>query len=157
MTSAIIGKDLNLIDKGQFNFIWVTDWPLFEYDEELGRYFAAHHPFTSPKAEDIDKLESAPHEVKANAYDIVLNGYELGGGSIRINDAELQERMFRVLRFSQMKNATASSGFLIGALNMVPRRTAVHLLRTRPFCDALNRIDNIRNVIAFLKHKMQAT
>lgn len=145
-----MAKDLNLIDKGQFNFIWVTDWPLFEYDEELGRYFAAHHPFTSPKAEDIDKLESAPHEVKANAYDIVLNGYELGGGSIRINDAELQERMFRVLGFSD-EERDSQFGFLIEAFKYgAPPHGGIAYGLDR-FVMLLTGSDNIRDVIAFPK------
>ena len=145
-----LAKDLNLIDKGQFNFIWVTDWPLFEYDEELGRYFAAHHPFTSPKAEDIDKLESAPHEVKANAYDIVLNGYELGGGSIRINDAELQERMFRVLGFSD-EERDSQFGFLIEAFKYgAPPHGGIAYGLDR-FVMLLTGSDNIRDVIAFPK------
>ena len=145
-----LAKDLNLIDKGQFNFIWVTDWPLFEYDEELGRYFAAHHPFTSPKAEDIDKLESAPHEVKANAYDIVLNGYELGGGSIRINDAELQERMFRVLGFSD-EGRDSQFGFLIEAFKYgAPPHGGIAYGLDR-FVMLLTGSDNIRDVIAFPK------
>lgn len=145
-----LAKDLNLIDKGQFNFIWVTDWPLFEYDEELGRYFAAHHPFTSPKAEDIDKLEYAPHEVKANAYDIVLNGYELGGGSIRINDAELQERMFRVLGFSD-EERDSQFGFLIEAFKYgAPPHGGIAYGLDR-FVMLLTGSDNIRDVIAFPK------
>lgn len=145
-----LAKDLNLIDKGQFNFIWVTDWPLFEYDEELGRYFAAHHPFTSPKAEDIDKLESAPHEVKANAYDIVLNGYELGGGSIRINDAELQERMFRVLGFSD-EERDSQFGFLIEAFKYgAPPHGGIAYGLDR-FVMLLTGSENIRDVIAFPK------
>lgn len=145
-----LAKDLNLIDKGQFNFIWVTDWPLFEYDEELGRYFAAHHPFTSPKAEDIDKLESAPHDVKANAYDIVLNGYELGGGSIRINDAELQERMFRVLGFSD-EERDSQFGFLIEAFKYgAPPHGGIAYGLDR-FVMLLTGSDNIRDVIAFPK------
>ena len=145
-----LAKDLNLIDKGQFNFIWVTDWPLFEYDEELGRYFAAHHPFTSPKAEDIDKLESAPHEVKANAYDIVLNGYELGGGSIRINDAELQERMFRVLGFSD-EERDSQFGFLIEAFKYgAPPHGGIAYGLDR-FVMLLTGSHNIRDVIAFPK------
>ncbi|NAP01556.1 aspartate--tRNA ligase, partial [Halomonas sp. MG34] len=83
-----LGRELNLIDNNLFNFLWVTDWPLLEYDEELGRYFAAHHPFTSPVEEDASLLETDPGNVRANAYDLVLNGYELGGGSIRIYKKE---------------------------------------------------------------------
>src|SRR5699024_8497886 len=145
-----LGKDLGLVDKDQFNFIWVTDWPLFEYDEDLGRYFAAHHPFTSPKREDIDKLETAPHEVKANAYDIVLNGYELGGGSIRISDAELQERMFRALGFTD-EERDSQFGFLIEAFqDGAPPHGGIAYGLDR-FVMLLTGSDNIRDVIAFPK------
>lgn len=145
-----LGKDLGLVDKDQFNFIWVTDWPLFEYDEDLGRYFAAHHPFTSPKREDIDKLETAPHEVKANAYDIVLNGYELGGGSIRISDAELQERMFRALGFTD-EERDSQFGFLIEAFHYgAPPHGGIAYGLDR-FVMLLTGSDNIRDVIAFPK------
>ncbi|MCP6646047.1 aspartate--tRNA ligase, partial [Klebsiella pneumoniae] len=80
-----LAHELGLIDEDKLNFLWVTDWPLLEYDEDEKRYVAAHHPFTSPKDEDLDKLDSEPERAQAKAYDIVLNGYELGGGSIRIH------------------------------------------------------------------------
>jgi len=110
-----LGKQLELIDETKFNFLWVTDWPLLEYDEELGRYFAAHHPFTSPIEADMDKLETDPASVRANAYDLVLNGYELGGGSIRIYQKEQQDHMFKVLGFSE-EEAKEQFGFLLDAL-----------------------------------------
>ncbi len=110
-----LGKELGLIDESAFHFLWVTDWPLLEYDEELGRYFAAHHPFTSPAEEDIDKLLTEPEHVRANAYDLVLNGFELGGGSIRIHKKELQEKMFQVLGFTE-EEAEKQFGFLLEAL-----------------------------------------
>ncbi|WP_047979690.1 aspartate--tRNA ligase [Ornithinibacillus contaminans] len=110
-----LGKELELIDETKFNFLWVTDWPLLEYDEELGRYFAAHHPFTMPFEEDLEKLSTDPGSVRANAYDLVLNGYELGGGSIRIYKREQQDQMFKVLGFSQ-EEAEAQFGFLLDAL-----------------------------------------
>ncbi|WP_087971772.1 aspartate--tRNA ligase [Oceanobacillus rekensis] len=110
-----LGKQLELIDESKFNFLWVTDWPLLEYDEELGRYFAAHHPFTSPVEEDMGRLESDPASVRANAYDLVLNGYELGGGSIRIYQKEQQDHMFKVLGFSE-EEAKEQFGFLLDAL-----------------------------------------
>ncbi|GGA69172.1 aspartate--tRNA ligase [Ornithinibacillus halotolerans] len=110
-----LGKELGLIDESKFNFLWVTDWPLLEYDEELGRYFAAHHPFTMPFEEDFEKLTTNPSEVRANAYDLVLNGYELGGGSIRIYKREIQDQMFKVLGFSQ-EEAEEQFGFLLEAL-----------------------------------------
>ncbi|MYL56112.1 aspartate--tRNA ligase [Virgibacillus halodenitrificans] len=110
-----LGKELELIDQNKFNFLWVTDWPLLEYDEDAQRYFAAHHPFTSPVEEDIEKLSIEPGTVRANAYDLVLNGYELGGGSIRIYKKELQDQMFSVLGFSE-EEAQAQFGFLLEAL-----------------------------------------
>lgn len=110
-----LGKELALIDESKFNFLWVTDWPLLEYDEELGRYFAAHHPFTMPFEEDQEKLTTDPGSVRANAYDLVLNGYELGGGSLRIYKKEQQDQMFKVLGFTQ-EEAEAQFGFLLDAL-----------------------------------------
>src|SRR4051812_33573920 len=94
-----LGKELGLIDPSQFNFLWVTDWPLLEYAEDEGRYYAAHHPFTMPFREDLELLNSDPAKVRAQAYDIVLNGYELGGGSLRIFERSVQEKMFSVLGF----------------------------------------------------------
>ncbi|WP_342525311.1 aspartate--tRNA ligase [Chryseomicrobium sp. FSL W7-1435] len=108
------GKERNLIDHSQFAFLWVINWPLFEYDAELGRYFAAHHPFTRPFDEDADKLETDPASVRAQAYDLVLNGFELGGGSLRIYEREMQEKMFRTLGFSD-EEAKEQFGFLLEA------------------------------------------
>lgn len=110
-----LGKDLDLIDESTFNFLWVTDWPLLEYDEDAGRYFAAHHPFTMPATEDIEKLSTNPEQVKAQAYDLVLNGFELGGGSLRIYKKELQDKMFEVLGFSK-EEAEEQFSFLLQAL-----------------------------------------
>lgn len=110
-----LGKELDLIDQSIYNFLWVTDWPLLEYDEELDRFFAAHHPFTSPVEGELDKLLTEPENVRANAYDLVLNGYELGGGSIRIYQKETQEKMFQVLGFSE-EEAQEQFGFLMEAL-----------------------------------------
>src|SRR5699024_3299574 len=110
-----LGKDLDLIDQTVYNFLWVVDWPLLEYDEDAKRYTAAHHPFTSPQEEYIDMLSTEPEKVKANAYDIVLNGFELGGGSIRINNRKLQDEMFKVLGFTQ-EQAESQFGFLLDAL-----------------------------------------
>ena len=109
----IAGK-LGMLDDSQFEFLWVTDFPLYEYNEEEGRYYAMHHPFTCPRDEDLDKLETAPGEVKAKAYDIVLNGVEVGGGSIRIHDDDLQQRMFRGLGISP-EEAQEKFGFLLEA------------------------------------------
>ncbi|WJE14491.1 aspartate--tRNA ligase [Halobacillus sp. ACCC02827] len=110
-----LGRSLNLIDESKFHFLWVTDWPLFEYDEEDGRYYAAHHPFTMPENGDVDRLQGHPQDVKAEAYDIVLNGYELGGGSLRIYQKEMQEKMFEVLGFTK-EEADEQFGFLMEAL-----------------------------------------
>src|SRR5690606_23128426 len=108
------GKDFNLIDKNKFNFLWVVDFPLVEYDEEAKRFVAVHHPFTSPVREDLHLLETDPAKVRANAYDLVLNGYELGGGSQRIYERDVQNKMFSVLGFSE-EEATEQFGFLLDA------------------------------------------
>ena len=110
-----LAKELDLIDHDQFNFLWVTDWPLLEYDSEQERYTAAHHPFTLPVESDVDKLLTDPQGVKASAYDLVLNGFELGGGSLRIYHRELQEKMFEVLGFTK-EAANEQFGFLLQAL-----------------------------------------
>ncbi|HEY4601200.1 MAG TPA: aspartate--tRNA ligase [Cerasibacillus sp.] len=110
-----LGKELQLIDHDVFHFLWVTDWPLLEYDEEEGRYSAAHHPFTMPVEEDLDKLTTDPGNVRAKAYDLVLNGYELGGGSLRIYQKDLQDKMFDALGFTK-EEADEQFGFLLEAL-----------------------------------------
>ncbi|MCY8572892.1 aspartate--tRNA ligase, partial [Bacillus haynesii] len=109
-----LGKELNLIDESLFNFLWVVDWPLLEYDAEEGRYYAAHHPFTMPVREDLKLIETNPQDMKAQAYDLVLNGYELGGGSIRIFEKDVQEKMFGLLGFSE-EEAKEQFGFLLEA------------------------------------------
>ena len=109
-----IAKRLDLIDLNKFNFLWVCDFPLFEYSEEEDRYVAMHHPFTHPRMEDIDRLETEPASVLARAYDMVLNGCEIGGGSIRINDPSMQQRMFKALGFTD-EDAQERFGFLIDA------------------------------------------
>lgn len=110
-----LGKELELIDESVYNFLWVTDWPLLEYDEDEDRYTAAHHPFTSPVEEDIEKLATDPANVRANAYDVVLNGYELGGGSLRIYKRKEQDQMFKALGFTE-EEAESQFGFLLEAL-----------------------------------------
>ena len=109
-----VAKRLDLIDKDRHELLWVTEFPLFEYDEDEERYMSVHHPFTHPLDEDIELLETHPEKVRAKAYDIVMNGDEIGGGSIRINDSELQERMFKALGFTK-EQAEAQFGFLMNA------------------------------------------
>ena len=109
-----MGNQLGLRKKDHFQPLWVLDFPLLEWDEEAGRYHAMHHPFTSPKTEDFALLESDPSQVRANAYDLTLNGTEIGGGSIRIHDRELQRRMFDLLGFTP-EEAEAQFGFLMNA------------------------------------------
>lgn len=145
-----LAKELGLIDETKLNFLWVTDWPLLEYDEDAKRYVAAHHPFTSPKEADIAKLGTAPEEAEANAYDIVLNGYELGGGSIRIHDGELQEKMFEVLGFTK-EQAQEQFGFLLDAFKYgVPPHGGIALGLDRLVMLLTNRT-NLRDTIAFPK------
>ncbi|MGN8645613.1 aspartate--tRNA ligase [Gracilibacillus sp. HCP3S3_G5_1] len=110
-----LAKEHHLIDESKFAFLWVTDWPLLEYDEEEGRYHAAHHPFTMPFESDFDKLETDPGAVRAQAYDLVLNGYELGGGSLRIYQRDMQNQMFKKLGFTE-EEAESQFGFLLDAL-----------------------------------------
>jgi aspartyl-tRNA synthetase len=109
-----LGNDLGLIDPSKLNFLWVTEFPLLGWDEEAGRFVAEHHPFTSPMAEDLEKLKTDPGSVRAEAYDLALNGYELGGGSKRIHEREVQELMFKVLGFSE-EEARSQFGFLLEA------------------------------------------
>jgi len=109
-----IARRLDILNPSEYNLLWVTEFPLFEYDEEEGRYVAKHHPFTSPMDEDIQFLESDPEKVRAKAYDIILNGVEIGGGSIRIHSTSLQEKMFKALGFSKEK-AWDQFGFLLEA------------------------------------------
>src|SRR4029453_7853591 len=110
-----IAKKENLLDPEKFEFLWVTEFPLLEYHEEDGRWYSMHHPFTSPRDEDIEKLEENPGAVRAKAYDLVLNGNEIGGGSVRIHDAALQARMFRRLGISD-EEAKERFGFFLEAL-----------------------------------------
>ncbi|MGG3432964.1 aspartate--tRNA ligase [Heyndrickxia coagulans] len=145
-----LGKELGLIDESKFNFLWVTDWPLLEYDEEAGRYTAAHHPFTMPFEEDIEKLETDPSSVKAQAYDIVLNGYELGGGSLRIYKRDVQEKMFKALGFSK-EQAQSQFGFLLDAFDYgTPPHGGIALGLDRIVMLLAGR-SNLRDTIAFPK------
>ena len=145
-----LGKERGLINEKQFNFLWVTDWPLLEYDEELGRYFAAHHPFTMPFREDLELLGSDPSKVRAQAYDLVLNGYELGGGSLRIFERDIQEKMFEVLGFTQ-EEAAAQFGFLLDAFDYgTPPHGGIALGLDRLVMLLAGRT-NLRDTIAFPK------
>ena len=145
-----VGRKYDLIDKDAFNFLWVVDFPLFEYSEQEDRWMAMHHPFTMPKPEDLDKVESDPGACRALAYDIVLNGVELGGGSIRINDPALQDRMFRALGFTEEK-ARESFGFLMDAYKYgAPPHGGMAYGLDRLVMLMLKK-DSIRDVIAFPK------
>lgn len=145
-----LGKDLNLIDETKFNFLWIVDWPLLEYDEEDGRYYAAHHPFTMPVREDLPQLETNPEKVRAQAYDLVLNGYELGGGSMRIFEREVQEKMFRALGFTE-EEARKQFGFLLEAFEYgTPPHGGIALGLDRLVMLLAGRT-NLRDTIAFPK------
>ena len=146
-----IAKELGLIDNDKFNFLWVVDWPMFEWSEEEVRYMSAHHPFTLPQADTAHELEGDLAKVRAIAYDIVLNGYELGGGSLRINQKELQERMFKALGFSA-EEANDQFGFLLEAMDYgFPPHGGLAIGLDR-FVMLLAGEDNIREVIAFPKN-----
>ncbi len=145
-----IAKKHGLIPEGVYNFLWVTDFPLFEKDAETGRFVAKHHPFTMPRDEDIGKLESEPGACRAKAYDLVVNGVELGGGSIRINDPALQAHMFRVLGFSE-ERARENFGFLMDAYRYgAPPHGGMAFGFDRMVALMLGK-DSIRDVIAFPK------
>ena len=145
-----LAADLDLIDKDKYNYLWVVNWPLLEYDEERGKYSAAHHPFTMPKTEGVELLETAPEKAYAQAYDIVLNGYELGGGSIRIYDKDVQSSMFKALGFSE-EEAKSQFGFLLDAFEYgVPPHGGCALGLDR-FVMLLAGRDNLRDTIAFPK------
>ncbi|WP_191555919.1 aspartate--tRNA ligase [Metabacillus idriensis] len=145
-----LGKELGLIDESKYNFLWVVDWPLVEYDEEAGRYFAAHHPFTMPAREDLELFETNPAGMKAQAYDLVLNGYELGGGSIRIFEKDIQQKMFKLLGFSE-EEAVEQFGFLLEAFEYgTPPHGGIALGLDRLVMLLAGRT-NLRDTIAFPK------
>lgn len=146
-----IAKELDMIDKSQFAFVWVVDWPLFEYSEEFERYIAAHHPFTMPNEEDLELLATDLHKCHAQSSDIVLNGYELGGGSIRIHQRSVQEAMFKALGFTK-ESAKEQFGWFMDALDFgFPPHGGLALGLDR-FAMLLAGKDNIREVIAFPKN-----
>ena len=144
-------KETGIIPKDTYKYLWVVDWPLFEYDEGDQRWIAAHHPFTMPDDKGIELLETDPHKAHARSYDIVLNGYELGGGSIRIHKREIQEKMFKALGFTK-ERAYEQFGFLMDALDMgFPPHAGLAIGLDR-FAMLLAGKDNIRDVIAFPKN-----
>lgn len=150
-----IAKELDMVDTSQFNFLWIVDWPMFEWSEEEGRYMSAHHPFTLPTEESAHELEGDLSKVRAVAYDIVLNGYELGGGSLRINHKDLQERMFKALGFTA-EEANDQFGFLLEAMNYgFPPHGGLAIGLDR-FVMLLAGEENIREVIAFPKNNKAA-
>lgn len=145
-----LANRFNLVDKDKLGLLWVTEFPLLEFDEEENRYVAKHHPFTSPMDEDIELLDKEPEKVRAKAYDIVLNGYELGGGSIRIHDSQLQEKMFKVLGFSK-EQAWNKFGFLLEAFKYGTPPHGGLAIGIDRFIMLLTNTDNIRDVVAFPK------
>jgi aspartyl-tRNA synthetase len=146
-----MGNRMNLRNRDAVAPLWVIDFPLLEWDEEAGRYFAMHHPFTSPKPEDVDRLESDPANVRANAYDMVINGVEIGGGAIRIHDSELQGKMFRVLGFTD-REAHDQFGFLLNAFRYgAPPHGGIAFGFDR-WTALMGGSDSIRDFIAFPKN-----
>lgn len=147
-----VAKQLNLIDKNKFNFLWVTEFPLLEWDEEANRFVAIHHPFTMPMEEDLSMLDTEPGKVRAKAYDIILNGTELGGGSVRIHQEDIQEKMFEILGFTN-EEAHSRFGFLLDAFKYgVPPHAGLAYGLDR-LVMLLVKADSIREVIAFPKVK----
>jgi aspartyl-tRNA synthetase len=147
-----LGKQLGLYDEKDYKFLWVVDFPLLEWSDEENRFMAMHHPFTMPMEEDWDRIDSDPGSVRAKAYDIVLNGYELGGGSVRIHINEVQEKMFEVLGFTK-EQAEDRFGFLLTAFKYgVPPHAGLAFGLDR-LVMLMAGTDNIRDVIAFPKVK----
>ncbi len=143
---------MGMLDKNQYNFLWVTDFPLMEYNEEDGRYYAMHHPFTMPNPDDIQYLDTDPGKVNALAYDIILNGVELGGGSIRIHDQALQKKMFEVLGLTD-EEIKKKFGFFTDALKYgTPPHGGLAYGLDR-LVMLLSGSDSIREVIAFPKNQ----
>ncbi|MEX0686899.1 MAG: aspartate--tRNA ligase [Balneolales bacterium] len=148
----MVAKEYDLIDNNKHDFLWVTDFPLLEFNPEEGRYFAMHHPFTSPQLEDLSKMEDAPGDIKARAYDLVYNGNEIGGGSIRIHDRELQHQMFRLLGIDE-EEAQQKFGFLLDAFQYGPPPHGGIALGLDRIVMLLAGSKNLREVIAFPKNQ----
>ena len=147
-----IAKELDLLDPNQYNFLWVTEFPLLEWSDEENRYMAMHHPFTMPMEEDWENVDTDPGSVRAKAYDIVLNGTELGGGSVRIHQDDIQEKMFEVLGFTK-ESAHEQFGFLLDAFKYgVPPHAGLAYGVDRMVMHMVH-ADSIRDVIAFPKVK----
>jgi aspartyl-tRNA synthetase len=148
----MVGEEFGLIDKKAFKLLWVTDYPLLEWDEENRRYHAMHHPFTSPKEEEMDKMDSDPASIKARAYDLVMNGSEIGGGSIRIHNRKVQEQMFKLLGIEQ-DEAEEKFGFLLDAFKYgAPPHGGIALGVDR-IVMLLTGAGSLRDVIAFPKNQ----
>lgn len=147
-----LAKQLDLIDKDKFNFLWVTDFPLFEYSKEEDRYVSKHHPFTMPLEEDMDLIDTDPAKVRSKAYDIILNGNEIGGGSVRIHQTQIQEKVFKALGFSK-EESYERFGFLLNAFKYgVPPHAGLAYGLDRLIM-IMSKEDSIRDVIAFPKLK----
>jgi aspartyl-tRNA synthetase len=147
-----LAEQMDLLDKNEYKFLWVTEFPLLEWSEEENRFTAMHHPFTMPMEEDLEFLESDPGRVRAKAYDIVLNGTEIGGGSVRIHQNDIQERMFAQLGFT-MEQAYNQFGFLLNAFKYgVPPHAGLAYGLDR-LVMLMAKMDSIRDVIAFPKIK----
>ena len=147
-----LAKQMELLDKNQYNFLWVTEFPLLEWSDEQNRYLAMHHPFTMPMEEDLQYIDSEPGRVRAKAYDIVLNGNEIGGGSVRIFQNDVQEKMFEVLGFTK-EQAYEQFGFLLDAFKYgVPPHAGLAYGLDRMVM-LMAKEDSIRDVIAFPKVK----
>ena len=147
-----IARQLELLDKNEYKFLWITEFPLLEWNEEAGRYTAMHHPFTMPMEEDLHLIDTDPGKVRAKAYDIVLNGTEIGGGSVRIFNQEIQSKMFEVLGFTK-EQAQEQFGFLLNAFKYgVPPHAGLAYGLDR-LVMLMAKEDSIRDVIAFPKVK----